>query len=298
VKTIKATQAPLNTKTLVTPTDRQSVLVGTRTGGQGKTLILQLLAHAAYLQNCDFNIVSVDSVDDGSSGTPSTSKLGRVLTGVHQIAIAAPLSEVIKTGKSAITHWDGLGELLAEGNCLVDLGANVLPSVFQWAGVSEQGCLFQPMTLIIPVTRQTQSAADAIAVMEEATELRQHFPIQRIVVAFNDVHGKVADDPGPDFIELRKRVQAGRIVECHIDRCDSELWAQIETSQKTFSQLATMTDAEFQIAFNLGRFPAGRGRLHFKRWLDEQVRRLAAIGLPLAADESTEIPAATSGFDS
>ena len=298
-KTNKPAPKPLTTQIVVTPTERlQSLLVGTLTGGQGKTLIVQLLAYAAYLQNYEFKFVSVDSVDDGSSGTTSTSKLARVLPGVHQIAIAASLSDVLKTSDAAITHWDGLGEFLADGNCLVDLGANVPPAIFQWAAVSEQGHLFQPMTLIIPVTRQTQSAADAIAVMDEATELRQHFPIQRIVVAYNDVHGIVGDDTGPDFVELRKRKQAGLIDECRIDRCPSGLWAQIETSQKTFSKLAAMTDAEFQSAFNLGRFPAGRGSMIFKRWLNEQVRRFAAIGLPLANDADAEIPAATSGFDS
>lgn len=255
------------------PWENKSILVGTRTGGQGKTLISQGLANVAAAAGINFRIMSVDAVEDGA--TASGAKLASILEGVDQISVAPKLSAVMASGNAAAKHFDPIGVALMRGGALIDLGANVLPLIFSWARASKAGARFQPIVLVVPVTSQAQSASDAVAIITEAQQIKDYLPIEKIVVAYNEFHGEVATARGGAFDAVRELTKQSDIVTTTIGRCHSEIWANIEMSSLSFSKVAAMTADEIAEKFNEEIFPAIRGLSVFTSWRQETMRALA-----------------------
>ncbi|MDR3450491.1 MAG: hypothetical protein P4M15_12240, partial [Alphaproteobacteria bacterium] len=155
--------------------------------------------------------------------------------------------------------------------------------------------------LVVPVTRQAQSAADAVAIITEARQLGADLPIQKIIIAFNDVHGSTADAPGDAFDALRRLAANGVVVKCHIEKCLSEVWPNIESDTVDFARLAAMTPQEYSAHFGVSAFVGMRGANDFKAWRQRSMAALAEVLFPPQKGEGVQIGAkktSSGGFGS
>lgn len=270
-----------------------SVVVGTRTGGQGKTLITQLLYGAAQATGRRLTLVSADSVDDGPA--KAGSKLAAIIDGVHEVAVAPPMENVLQSGTAVLAHWDRLGEFLEAGDALIDLGANVLGSVCGWARTSKIGAMLQPVTIVLPVTCQAQSAADAVAVLADLVEIGEDLPVAHKVIVFNNVHGPVSTASGASFDELRRMITAGELSGCAIKRCVSEIWSQVEAEQLPLANVVSMAPEEIAARFKVGKFAAVRGRQMLAAWRHESMKALLGVVFPSVAADRNSVPSASAG---
>lgn len=293
----KKTEA--TTQALMSSTfDLCSYMVAQRTGGQGKTLIAQLLYDAAKLAGWQPTLVSADSVNDGQS--QARSKLSTILDGVIELAVAPPIADVMESGLNVVAHWDQLGAILEKGNALIDVGANVLPSVANWARVSQCADM-KPLVLVVPVTCQAQSAADAVALITDLAEIADYFPVKKTVICFNDVHGRAETAAGPSFDELRRMIAKGDLVGCQIKKCVSEIWAYAEADKIRLSTLAAMAPEEYVSRYGVTKYAGSRGRQMLTAWRQESLAALADAIFPsskAAAGGANDKRALAGGFGS
>lgn len=253
-----------------------AILVGNRTGGQGKTLISQLIHYGYKMSGVPLRAVSADSADNTEA-----SKLGSLIADVEELGTGATMAQVRSNQHLAVQYWDRLGELLLEGGCVIDLGANILPMVFQWAAERQAGRLLEgkPIFLVVPVTAQRQSIDDAAAVFNHAVRHTGSLAFSRKVLVLNEYHGtfdSVANDM--EFKKLVKR-DDGDITVVTLSRANVEVWEQIEAKGFSIDRLMKMNVADYAGAFGVNAFAASGAEAALKRWVHDCLVMLHSAGL-------------------
>ncbi|MPR05625.1 hypothetical protein [Microvirga tunisiensis] len=256
-----------------------AILVGNRTGGQGKTLVSHILHYSYGLVGSDMKAVAADTPEEG---TDQHSKLGRILPDVAELGIGAGLAKIRANPQSAVQYWDKIGAYLRRGDCIIDLGANVLPLVFDWANARNAGRLFEAseIYLVIPVTAQAQSVHDAKEILELAAKNQDKLPITRRYVIQNEYHGKFdALKTLPEYRALLEAVKANKATLITIERCQSEVWDQIEGKFMNFRDLANLDYKGFADKFKIDDFAASGAQHDFITWLNKNDEVFTAAGL-------------------
>ena len=100
-------------------------------GGQGKTTLAQLLYIWGRRSGGQFKLAAADFLDDSGR-----SKIGKLYPGkVLEFGTGANLTAVRSENNmnASVRYWDELGNLFLTGGHILDMGANVVKSVFEWA---------------------------------------------------------------------------------------------------------------------------------------------------------------------
>lgn len=258
-----------------------SILIGNRTGGQGKTLVSQLVHYAFDLcAGVSMRLVSADSIEDGGEGA---SKLGRFVDGVEELGIGARMGEVRLKPQLAVGHWDRLGQILKSGGCIVDLGANVAPVVFEWAKERNAGRILAAgaeIVLVVPVTAQRQALLDAKECLEMSFEAGSQLPVSRRFVVLNEYHGDFAGVAGSDeFRYLDALAKDGKVSIVRLGKCTSEVWAQVEATFTAVADLVELDHVEYARRFGMNEFQASGAQQEFVEWLKRQIEAFSEAGL-------------------
>lgn len=233
----KAAQRPAG----VPATDRRRrwVIVANRTGGQGKTLLSQLLFNAFAKAGRPLLPMSADSVstDPGAAGAGTgvaapQSKLGKALPGTVELGIGRSL---LAGGGVAdlLTYWEPLGELVLAADTLLDTGANIVDPILDWLVSSDAYEELVPdlvVDLVVPVTCNSQPLADAEA-MVAAVLASGAMPLRNVYVVQNqwglpeasieDVQGVVTRLRALAASQPRGRRIEGGIALLHLKACDT-----------------------------------------------------------------------------
>jgi hypothetical protein len=267
-----------------------AILVGNRTGGQGKTLISQIIHYGYSLAGQPISAVSADSAEVGAE-----SKLGRFLGkgNVDELGTGANMSEVLENNHEAVRYWDRLGKHLRDGSCVVDLGANILPLVFQWARARRAGRLLKDrrVVLVIPVTAQAQSIADAVEMLKLAATNEDALPIAERFVVLNDYHGSFARlKEDRTFLKLvTPSVHEPKTTVVPLGKANVEIWGNIEAKNISFQRLAGMEVEDYEKLFDLDMFAASGSEAAFDEWNETTLKGFRGAGLiPPGADLPAE----------
>ena len=100
-------------------------------GGQGKSTLAQLLYLASKRLGLNHGLVCADFLDDSGH-----SKLGKMYPdAVKEFGVGANLTaaRTENNPNAAVRYWDKLGEVFMQGGHVVDMGANVIPQIMDWA---------------------------------------------------------------------------------------------------------------------------------------------------------------------
>lgn len=171
-------------------------LIGTRTGGQGKTMAAQLIVRAMRKSGVDLVLAAADTDRSGVK-----SKFGSVFAGVRELGIGADLDVALRDGSALVRHWDQVGEVLESPSAIVDIGANVIGDILRWGrGIGADTFSGADLTLVVPVTAQAQAVSDALEVIRDARK-PGGLPFRRIVVIFNALRGDPAALAGASELE-------------------------------------------------------------------------------------------------
>lgn len=166
-----------------------SCLVGNRTGGQGKTLVTQLLAEALSDAGVQATLASVDTAHGDTR-----SKLGALYSGAIDLAVAADIGEAAAEGDSmaGLRHWDGFVDVLRRKNVVIDIGANVWPPIAQWAEVSKPSRFIRgrPLNVLVVVTAQDSSIRDGLVMLSQVEAAAEDLNVGRVGVVLNQHGGK------------------------------------------------------------------------------------------------------------
>ena len=183
---------------------KRLIIVANRTGGQGKTLVSQLALHALAEGNKAVIPLSADvqSIEPGSpEGSIARSKLAKILPGAIDLGIGPSVTQV--GGKAErVSYWDKLGNIALAGHALVDVGANVIDGIIDWAIDSDARSALEDdlaIDIVVPVTCNSQPIADARSMLDKLFTTRC-LPLRNVYVVRNMFGAStVAED---DFIEL------------------------------------------------------------------------------------------------
>ncbi|GHE73313.1 hypothetical protein GCM10019059_36120 [Camelimonas fluminis] len=268
-----------------------TILVGNRTGGQGKTLLTQLIHYGYTLEKVDLKVAAADT-DAASADGFKSSKLGSILRDVEveELGIGAGLNAVQSNQHVAVQYWDRLGELLLEGGWVVDLGANVIPMVFQWAAARKAGKLLSenaPM-LVVPVTAQPQSLSDALGVFQNAARVAENLPFSEKVMVLNEYHGAF-DENAREFKTIR---ELGRVRIVTVKRANVEIWEKIESRRFSIERLLNMSVQDYVREFGVSVFAASGSLSALTDWVMESLDALQAAGVVPKGNGVTDTAAA------
>jgi len=180
---------------------RRSVIVGTMTGGQGKTLVSQLMAMVAIGQKLPLRVIAMDAVNPRSKEGKmaklhialSTLKLNNVV--VETLPLEGESEKMaFFVPRNVNSQIEKLGSALMENDCLVDLGANLVDKFVDWLRTADpDGALLggANLTLVIPVTNEKVSIQRALDTLTKLKSVNAH-QIEPVLV-FNEVLGQFAD---------------------------------------------------------------------------------------------------------
>lgn len=264
-----------------------SYLVGNRTGGQGKTLLTQLIHYGHLSLDIPLRVFSADTESSGEG----KSKLGQLVADVRELGIGASLLDIEGDGEAAIDHWDAVGIVLGEGRSVIDVGANVLPQILEWGERRKVGRMFRgesPVVLVIPVTSQRQSVVDAYDIVRRAIELQRRggLAFERIIIVYNEVWGKFDGLSEDREFRRLKFFDDVSVESVTIERCISPVWRQAETGFISIADLVEMGPAGYSEKFGFNKFKANGAFVSFADWLRTQIGSLRRAGLvPLGMDD-------------
>lgn len=253
-------------------------IVANRTGGQGKTVVTQLLYEALREGGVPAKLASVDT----DARSAERSKLGGLYPETKDLPISADLADVAEEDPSvALRHWDAFGALLRERNTVIDLGANVIGSMLRWAQMSLQASAMRgkPLNFLVVVTAQEKSAADAIAVLNEIEATRGALEIGKIGVVFNEGLGKF-ERAGPNLTALRALIAEKGYAAIEISRG----MIKAVDAGVSIGRLRTIEPADYQKAMELEFDTAANRELWLAQaWIKKSIEAIRAAGFAPAA---------------
>ena len=175
---------------------RRMILVANRTGGQGKTLVSQLLL--AHLARARYPVMPLAA--DAQSTEPAgrgggSSKLAKVLPGTHDLGIGRDAG-LGGGAAEQLAYWDDLGSVITAVDTLLDVGANVIDPIVAWAKAAdalEDLRELLVVDLVVPVTRGTQSLRDASSMVSDVLSAHA-LPIRNVYLVRNKWGAQEAPD--------------------------------------------------------------------------------------------------------
>jgi len=258
---------------------KPSIIVGTRTGGQGKTLVSQAIHYMFKECGEPLRIMAADTAGDKDAAAKS--KLARFLEPddeVEELGIGVTIQSIRSDQGAALRYWDRLGEGLTEGNLLVDVGANVLPGIWEWAIETNAGRLLRtapPIRLVIPVTAQAQSLIDACDLIRLAEAKQEYLPIATYTVVFNEHQGKFDGiHNAAEYQELARYISAVKASTARLERCKSSVWQRIQAECISLKTMRDLTYRDYSSRFGLGSFMSSAAEKDFVEWMFSTVKAL------------------------
>lgn len=266
-----------------------SVIVANRTGGQGKTLVSQLVSLCFEEFGFPKKLAAADS-----TAPDEQSKLGKLHRGhVMELGLGADIDAIRNDPTKAVAHWDAMGSLLCDGDVVIDLGANLVDRVWDWAKARRASDVLRdrhapPIVLIVPVRAQAQAIEDAFAVLERSIREDAHLPIAARILVLNEASGSFAQYGNHgDFERLNAMKHNAGLKVMLLPQCRSEIWSTLERNHIPLSAVMSLTTDEVAQDFRLDAFAASGARADFLTWLETVVDQFQRIGL-IPADAAEE----------
>ncbi|MDO9442461.1 MAG: hypothetical protein Q7T73_16360 [Beijerinckiaceae bacterium] len=205
-----------------------SLISVAHSGGQGKTTFAQLLYLFTKQQKLAYQAVSADFLDRSAR-----SKFGKLYPDqVLEIGIGADIkaARLQNDAGAAVRYWDSMGKLLIKGGNVIDLGANVIPGLIDWATDRRFPQLMDQLNVppveFFCVARDGRHAIEDISsVVEKLTEPRL-FRNTRFYIVKNEAGGSFKDN----MLE-RKLHEAFPLENFYfltMPACHSEIWNLME----------------------------------------------------------------------
>lgn len=252
-----------------------------KTGGQGKTLVAQMLVLQHEQKGVPLRLAAADS-----DTLNQRSKFGRLFAGVKELGVG---EELIKIKSStdpnlAIKYWDEFGRTLLEGGYVIDIGANVASELFAWAEARNAGALLRrrntsPIDLVITTKAESQAIEDARALIQYSFDKNEWLPVGRRFVVLNEVSGSFQpyeNDPAFKRLKAFQGLGVGLIT---MKRCESDIFNLLEKEFISVRDALKLTEVDLEKRYGVDVWTGHGGLTDLKSWAVETLASFERAGL-------------------
>ncbi len=253
-------------------------------GGQGKTTLAQLL----YIWGnnsktpSQFKLASADFLDLDKDGRRS-SKIGKLFPGkVEEFGTGAELSAVRTENNmnASLRYWDKLGNIFLIGGYVVDLGANVIKPISEWAKDRKLGAILSrkgaPKIDVFCICKAEKHATDDVEGLVKMFVEESALPPQNIYIVLNEAAGPFG---GMKLDEtLSAKHPDAKLTFIKLPRCQSEIWAPMEQFGVSIDRVLAMTEDEICETLEVDVWTASAGLEELKSWFETSLQNFRTAG--------------------
>jgi len=247
-------------------------------GGQGKTTLAQMVFSTLRKRDLKYKLVAADFTD----GT-GHSKIGKFFpTKVMELGIGSSLasSKTENDANAPLRYWDRFGGLLLTGGAVLDLGANVVPQLVQWAHHRRVAYIMQqrasPEIDLLIITKPETHSIENVSTLIEDVVVGGALPVASIAVVLNEVGGTF---DGLDLSRIEKAGAGRNLRFIGLPRCTSELWPHLERTFTPVEEALACTETELAEKFGIEIWSAYAGLMDLRTWAEEVYDELAKAGI-------------------
>lgn len=247
-------------------------------GGQGKTTLAQMVYTALRKRELDYKLVAADFTDGSGH-----SKIGKFFpTRVLELGIGSALgsSKSENDANAPMRYWDRFGGLLLTGGAVLDMGANVVPQLVQWAHHRRVSHIMQqrnsPEIDLLVVTKPETHAIENVSTLIEDVVVGGALPVANIIVVENEVGGSFE---GQSLARIEKAGAGHSLSFIKIPRCYSELWPHLERTFTPVEVALAASETDLAEKFGIEIWSAYAGLMDLKTWSEEVYAQLNKVGI-------------------
>jgi hypothetical protein len=248
-------------------------------GGQGKTTLAQLLYICGRRSGGQFKLAAADFLDDSGR-----SKIGKLYPGrVMEFGTGANLTAVRSENNmnASVRYWDELGNLFLTGGHILDMGANVVKSVFEWAEDRRLSTVLArkgaPKFDIFCICKAEKHATDDVQRLVQMIGTGNALRPRHIYIVLNEAAGNF----GPMGLQ-EKLTSANKelnLIFTRLPRCQSEIWAPMERFGVSIERALDMSEDEISQALDVDIWTASAGLAELKSWFDAAFAEFKSVGV-------------------
>jgi hypothetical protein len=247
-------------------------------GGQGKTTLAQLLYIWGRLGGGQYKLAAADFLDD-----TGLSKIGKLYPGkVEEFGTGANLTAVRSENNpnASVRYWDKFGNIFLTGGYVIDIGANVVKSIFEWAEDRRLSTLLarkgSPKFDVFCVCKAEKHASDDIRRLLRIISHGNSLRPRHIYVVLNEASGnfegmKVQDNLASETKDLQ-------LTFVKWPRCQSEIWPSLELKGVAIERALDMSEDEIGEALEVDHWTASAGLAELKSWFDASYTEFKVAG--------------------
>lgn len=245
-------------------------------GGQGKTTVAQMLYLVTAKNGAPYKMAAADFID----GT-GHSKLGKFYPDrVEEFGVGASLTAARSQNNSnaAVRYWDRLGHIFLEGGHVLDVGANVVSNLIDWAVDRHLGALMEkqmaPRVEFFCVCKAERHAVDDMVKLIGRLAEERPFKTSRYFVVKNQVGGSF------DNMDIEKRLHSAypneNIVFVDMPKCQSEIWQAMEAKGRSLEDVLEFDEDQAVNALDVDIWTASAGLAEVRSWFDHMTKIVRA----------------------
>src|SRR5579863_7723423 len=248
-------------------------------GGQGKTTLAQLLFIWGTTAGGQFKLAAADFLDE--SGRSKIGKLypGKVLEYGTGAGLTAVRSE--NNPNASVRYWDELGNLFLSGGYILDVGANVVKSVFEWAEDRRLSTVLArrgaPKFDVFCICKAEKHATDDVQRLVHMIGQGNALRPRNIYIVLNEAAGNFG------AMKLQEKLAADNkdlnLIFARLPRCQSEIWAPMERFGVSVERALAMSEDEVSQALDVDIWTASAGLAELKAWFDAAHAEFRSAGL-------------------
>ena len=248
-------------------------------GGQGKTTLAQLLYIWGKQAGGHFRLAAADFLDESGR-----SKIGKLYPNkVLEFGTGANLTAVRSENNmnASVRYWDELGNLFLTGGYILDVGANVVKSVFEWAEDRRLSTVLArkgaPKFDIFCICKAEKHATDDIQRLVHLIGQGNALRPRHIYIVLNEAAGNFG------AMGLQERLVATNkdlnLIFVRLPRCASEIWGPMERFGVSVERALDMSEDEISQALDVDIWTASAGLAELRSWFEAAQAEFKSVGV-------------------